>query len=226
MFIELKRIIKILKVKKQKINVKFAAKANIDRNTRFEGQNKIGAHSWFEGYMGYGTYIGYDCEIKAKIGRFCSIGHKVTVLTGSHPSHGFVSTSPMFFSLSLQNGATFVEKQKFKEKIYADEDLYYGAVIGNDVWIGYGATIMGGVTIGDGAIVAAGAVVRENVEPYTIVAGQPAKIIGKRFDDEQIAWLTNFKWWTKPIEWIRDNADYFEDIEKFIDIHSKGNKAI
>lgn len=215
MFLEIKRLIKIYKIKMQKKNIVFLRKANIDKNAVLEGQNKIGAESWFEGYMGFGTYIGDQCTIMGKIGRYCSIGHKVTVLTGTHPSHGFVSTHPTFFSLGLQNGTTYVSTQKFKEKIYADENNKYGCIIGNDVWIGYNATIMGGCTIGDGAIVAAGALVRENVEPYTIVAGQPAKVIGKRFEDEEIAFLMKIKWWDKPEAWIKSHADDFEDISKF-----------
>ena len=166
--------------------------------------------------MGYGSYIGDECTINARIGKYCSIGHKVTVLTGTHPSHVFVSTHPMFFSTELQNGKTYVTNQKFKEKIYADENNKYGCIIENDVWIGYNATIMGGCVIGDGAIVASGALVRENVAPYTIVAGQPARVIGKRFTDEQIEWLLDFKWWDKPEQWIRNNAEIFSDIEVFI----------
>ena len=215
MFLEIKRFIKIYKIKMQKKNIIFLRKANIDKNAVLEGQNKIGAESWFEGYMGFGTYIGDQCTIMAKIGRYCSVGHKVTVLTGTHPSHKFVSTHPTFFSLGLQNGTTYVSKQKFKEKIYADENNKYGCIIGNDVWIGYNATIMGGCTIGDGAIVAAGALVKENVEPYTIVAGQPARVIGKRFEDEKIAFLMKTKWWDKPEAWIKSHADDFEDISKF-----------
>lgn len=222
MFLEIKRLIKIYKIKMQKKNIIFLRKANIDKNAVLEGQNKIGAESWFEGYMGFGTYIGDQCTIKGKIGRYCSIGHKVTVLTGTHPSHGFVSTHPTFFSLGLQNGTTYVSTQKFKEKIYADENNKYGCIIGNDVWIGYNATIMGGCTIGDGAIVAAGALVRKNVEPYTIVAGQPAKVIGKRFEDEKIAFLMKIKWWDKPEAWIKSHADDFEDISKFERNISKG----
>lgn len=215
MFLEIKRLIKIYKIKMQKKNIIFLRKANIDKNAVLEGQNKIGAESWFEGYMGFGTYIGDQCTIMGKIGRYCSIGHKVTVLTGTHPSHKFVSTHPTFFSLGLQNGTTYVSTQKFKEKIYADENNKYGCIIGNDVWIGYNATIMGGCTIGDGAIVATGALVKENVEPYTIVAGQPAKVIGKRFEDEKIAFLMKIKWWDKPEAWIKSHAADFEDISKF-----------
>ena len=216
----LKRLIKIARVKRKTPNVIFCKGANIDQHAVFEGQNKIGEKSWFEGYMGYGSYIGEECTIKAKVGRFCSIGHKVTVLTGTHPSHKYVSTNPVFYSLGLQNGMTFVNEQKFKEKIFADEEHQYGAIIGNDVWIGYNVTIMGGVTIGDGAIVATGALVNSNVEPYTIVVGQPAKIIKKRFADDQIEWLLKFKWWDKPLEWIKEHANNFDDIEQFIKMHS------
>lgn len=221
MLTEIKRLIKIWKVKRTRRNVIFATKANFDQHAVFEGQNKIGTKSWFEGYMGYGSYIGDESTIKAKVGRYCSIGHKVTVLTGTHPSHKYVSTNPVFFSLGLQNGTTFVNEQKFKEKIFADEEHQYGAIIGNDVWIGYNATIMGGVTIGDGAIIASGALVNSDVAPYTIVAGQPAKVISKRFIDEQAEWLENFKWWDKPLEWIKEHADEFDDIEEFIKTHSE-----
>lgn len=218
MIMKLKRFIKICKIKIRSNNVSFKSGANIHKNSSFEGQNKIGKNSWFEGDIGYGSYIGDDCILKAKIGRFCSIGHKVSVITGSHPTNRFVSTSPMFFSLELQNGATFVNKQKFKEKNFADEKNKYGVVIGNDVWIGYGVTIMGGVKIGDGAIIGTGAIVMNDVLPYTIVVGQPAKKIKNRFNDNQIEWLMKFKWWDKPIEWIRENADLFENIEEFMNL--------
>lgn len=217
----LKSLIKIARVKRKVPSVIFCKGANIDQHAVFEGYNKIGEKSWFEGYMGCGSYIGDECIIKAKVGRFCSIGHKVTVLTGTHPSHTFVSTNPAFFSLGLQNGTTFVKEQKFKEKVFADEEHRYGAVIGNDVWIGYNATIIGGVTIGDGAIVASGAFVNSNVEPYTIVAGQPAKVINMRFTNEQAEWLMSFKWWDKPLDWIKSHAEEFDDIEGFIKKHSE-----
>ena len=75
---------------------------------------------------------------------------------------------------------------------------------GNDVWIGQNAVILPGVHIGDGTIIGANSVVGSNIEPYTIVAGNPAKILRKRFDDELIRLLENFKWWDKSIEEIND----------------------
>ncbi|MDR0993607.1 MAG: CatB-related O-acetyltransferase [Verrucomicrobiota bacterium] len=76
-------------------------------------------------------------------------------------------------------------------------------IVGNDVWIGQNATILPGVHIGDGAIIGASAVVGRDVPAYTIVVGNPAKPVRKRFDDEFILLLQKFKWWDKPIDEIQ-----------------------
>ena len=76
-------------------------------------------------------------------------------------------------------------------------------VIGNDVWIGYEAVILSGVRIGDGAIVAARAVVTQDLEPYTIVGGVPARPIRKRFGPETIRRLERLRWWDWPREKLR-----------------------
>lgn len=73
-------------------------------------------------------------------------------------------------------------------------------VIGNDVWIGRESIIMPGVKIGDGAIIAACSVVTKDVEPYSVVGGNPARFIKKRFNDELIELLLEFKWWDLPPE--------------------------
>ena len=77
--------------------------------------------------------------------------------------------------------------------------------IGNDVWIGYNATIMAGVTIGDGAVIATNSTVIKDVEPYSIVGGNPAREIKKRFSDEIIKKLLELKWWNWEIEQITKN---------------------
>ena len=77
-------------------------------------------------------------------------------------------------------------------------------VIGNDVWLGQNAVILPGVHIGDGAVIGANSVVGSNVGPYTIVIGNPAKVLRKRFDDELISLLLKFKWWDRSIEEINN----------------------
>ena len=84
-------------------------------------------------------------------------------------------------------------------------------IVGNDVWIGQNVTIMPGVIIGDGAIIGANSVVAKSVDPYTIVAGNPAKPIRKRFDDELIELMLKFKWWNKEIDEINSLIPLLSD---------------
>lgn len=88
--------------------------------------------------------------------------------------------------------------------------------LGNDVWIGQDVTIMPGVKIGDGAILAAQSVIVKNVEPYTIVGGNPSRFIKKRFSEEKIAELLKIKWWDLKIEIINENIEHIlsGDVEK------------
>ena len=79
-------------------------------------------------------------------------------------------------------------------------------VVGNDVWFGYRATVMPGVGIGDGAIIAAGAVVTSDVPPYTIVGGNPAKVIRRRFDDADVDRLRRAAWWDWPVGLVTEHA--------------------
>jgi acetyltransferase-like isoleucine patch superfamily enzyme len=193
--------------------------AKIGYDSMFEGKNVIHKGAFFSGSIGYGSYIGSNSVINGTVGRFCSIASNVTVVSGLHPTNTFVSTHPAFFSLLRQNGETFVTHQKFTEQKYVNNESKRIVAIGNDVWIGYGVIILPGITIGDGAILAAGAVITKDVMPYSIVAGVPAKEIRKRFNDEQIEFLLNFKWWDRPIQWIENNVDLFENIQKFMDVH-------
>lgn len=79
--------------------------------------------------------------------------------------------------------------------------------VGNDVWIGNTATILPGVRIGNGAVVAASAVVTQDVPPYAIVAGNPARLLRRRFDDATVSTLERLAWWNWPIEKITRNVD-------------------
>lgn len=104
--------------------------------------------------------------------------------------------------------------QRFDWRIFQCTFSDYAVEIGNDVWICDGVQIIGGHCIGDGAIIAAGAVVTEDVPPYSVVAGVPAKVIRYRFSSDEIEFLLKLKWWNREEEWIRAHADLFEDIKK------------
>jgi virginiamycin A acetyltransferase len=131
------------------------------------------------------------------IGKFCQIATGVRfIMNGSnHAMNGF-STYP--FKVF---GAAWAEKDRMQVVSKGD------TVIGNDVWIGNGATIMQGVKIGDGAIIGTNSLVTKDVEPYTIVGGNPAKEIRKRFDEETIRLLLAVKWWDWDVQKITDNLE-------------------
>lgn len=130
---------------------------------------------------------------KLIIGKFCQIASGVEfIMNGANHQMNAVTTFP-FYTL---DGWDMVPP--------AEEDLPLkgDTIIGNDVWIGQNATILPGVHIGDGAIIGANSVVGSDVEPYTIFAGNPARLIRKRFDDELIELLLSFRWWDKSIDEI------------------------
>ena len=89
--------------------------------------------------------------------------------------------------------------------------------IGNDVWIGANAILLDGISVGDGAIIAAGAVVAKNVAPYSIVGGVPASLIKKRFSDDMIKRLIDFRWWDKDTSWLKKNHQYFNEPDAFFE---------
>ena len=141
------------------------------------------------------------------IGKFCQIAAGVEfVMNGANHQMNAVSTFP-FYTL---------EGWDMQPPEAADMPLKGDTVIGNDVWIGQNAVILPGVHIGDGAIIGANSVVGRDVPPYTIVAGDPAREIRKRFDDEMIELLLGFKWWDKSIEEINSLIPLLtcSDIEK------------
>ena len=194
-------------------NVRLGSNSKIKPGSVFGGFNLIGNNSSFFGKIGHDSYIGRNCLIYAEIGNYTSIGDNVKCIFASHPIEKFVSTSPVFYSTLKQNGHTYIDRQKYNEVLLQDNKKV-PCIIGNDVWIGTNVLIMGKVTIGDGAVLAAGSVVTKDVKPFSIVAGVPAKEIRRRFDDHTINFLLETQWWNKDEEWIKNNADAFDDIEK------------
>ena len=157
------------------------------------------------------SYIGPRTQMNnANIGKFCSIGPDCRIGLGRHPSKIFVSTHPIFFSTRGQSQITFSDKNYFGES----EKI----MIGNDVWIGSNSIILDGVKVHTGAILAAGSVVTKDVQPYAIVGGVPAKVIGYRFEAEQVNKLLKSKWWDKDIEYLKNNYHKFHNIQSFFDV--------
>ena len=150
---------------------------------------------------------------KLIIGKFCSIAKGVEfVMNGAnHPMNG-ISAYP--FGIFIEDQPTIP-----KESIPFKGDT----VIGNDVWIGQNVTILPGVKIGDGAIIGTNSTVAKDIPPYSIAAGNPAKVIKKRFNRKTIKRLLALRWWDLPIEVIQDNYEllHSKDIEQFL---SKLNK--
>ena len=120
----------------------------------------------------------------------------------------WVTTSPCFH---LKDNATGV--------CYAENEFEWKTrtCVGNDVWIGERATILAGLTIGDGAVIGGGSVVTKNVGPYEIWAGNPARLIRKRFDDETIAKLEKIQWWNFDETELKKIGSLVTDINKFLE---------
>ena len=134
---------------------------------------------------------------KLIIGKFCMIASGVKfIMNGANHLTEAISAYP--FAIFGHDWQDAMEGKSYPTK--------GDTVIGNDVWIGHNATIMAGVTIGDGAIIATNATVTRDVAPYTIVGGNPAQLIRKRFSDEVIDLLLEKQWWHWDIEKITQNV--------------------
>lgn len=136
---------------------------------------------------------------KLIIGKFCAIAKDVKfIMNGANHKISGITTYP--FSIFSNGWEKVIPK--------SGELPYKGdTVIGNDVWIGYDSLVMPGVKIGDGSIIASRSVVVSDVAPYSIVGGNPAKEIRKRFPDDIIARLLKIGWWNWPKEIISDNLE-------------------
>lgn len=141
---------------------------------------------------------------KLIIGKFCMIASDVKFIMngGNHLSNAITAYPFAIFGKGWENAM-------------ADRNYPYKGdlIIGNDVWIGYNATIMAGIKIGDGAIIATNSTVIKDVEPYTIVGGNPARLIKKRFSDETTKRLLTLKWWDWDVEKITKNVQYLTGID-------------
>lgn len=153
----------------------------LDENVVVQKQCSVGNWS----YMRSGSRLWHG----SSIGAYCSIGENVLVGTPEHPKH-YLSTSPTLYQCARAK----------PENPWPADDVLEPAHVENDVWLGNNVIVRGGVRVGTGAIVGAGAVVTRDVEPYSIVAGVPAKVIGHRFDKPLAQALLESRWWEAPRE--------------------------
>lgn len=194
----------------------------LNKGSVLEGRNYIGKDVCLSNVtVGYGSYVNSGCDISnTRIGKYTSIGSRVTTELGSHPADGkHVALHPAFYSKEGSLGYSFTANDSYREMKYLDEKSRTQVIIGNDVWIGNNVSILEGVTIGDGAVVAAGSVVNKDIEPYAIYAGVPAKKIRERFPKEKADSLLEKPWWNRPVKEIKKRAAAgdFDDVDVFLD---------
>lgn len=177
--------------------------------TRIVLKHNIKEFNWEIGNHTYGTPLVMEAGLASlKIGKFCSIAPGVSIILGNHITN--TATTYPFSSLrDFWPGA--------RSGSFSDHGTKGDVKIGNDVWIGRYATIMSGITIGDGAVIAANSVVTKDVKPYSIVGGNPAKLLRMRHSDDIIEALLQIKWWQWSDEKVDENIKYLmSDINEFI----------
>ena len=149
---------------------------------------EVGEYTYYDG-QNFTSRVTHHYDFigdKLIIGKFCQIGRNVEfIMTGANHQMNSVSTYPFYIFKGWEQDPPKMEDLPFKGD----------TVVGNDVWIGQNAVILPGVHIGDGCIIGANAVVASDMPPYSVMVGNPAKVIRKRFDDEMIELLEKLQWW-------------------------------
>lgn len=152
----------------------------------------------------------YGENVRLSIGKFCSFAAGVKIFLGGTHRLDWVTTYPL---------SVFYKEL---EHVHGHPTSKGNIEIGNDVWIGESANIMAGVKIGNGAAIAANSVVTKDVPAYTVVAGNPAKVINIRFDEHTILELERIAWWNWDVNKIIKQGNFLltDNIQEFIKVHS------
>ncbi|MBR0751350.1 chloramphenicol acetyltransferase [Bradyrhizobium jicamae] len=167
------------------------------------------------------SYVVNDSQITyTTIGKFCSIAAMTRINPGNHPMHRATQAHFTYRASAYFDGEP-------DDADFFDWRRAHHVQIGHDVWIGHGAIILPGRNIGTGAVVAAGAVVTKDVPAYTIVGGNPARVIKRRFPEDIAARLTNLAWWDWDHEILRRALPDFRrlSVEDFLDKYEAAGDA-
>jgi phosphonate metabolism protein (transferase hexapeptide repeat family) len=177
------------------------------RESRLGRYTEIGARTaLLEVELGDYSYVVNDSDIAyTTIGKFCSIAAMTRINPGNHPMDR-ASQSHFTYRASAYFPGETDEMEFFQWR------RSLPVTIGHDVWIGHGAIVLPGRNIGTGAVVAAGAVVTKNVQAYSIVAGNPARIIRQRFPDSTVERLQRLAWWDWSHETLRSALPDFRKL--------------
>lgn len=168
------------------------------RRSSFEGANQVNHGACLQGevHVGYGSTIGVGCYVAGPVvlGRWCQLAPYASIYGSNHPTN-HLST---YVNPRLVGGVVgrFNDRRR--------------VVVGNDVWLGHGALVLPGVTLGDGAVVGGGSVVTDDVEPFTIVVGNPARPVRRRFSAEVQELITRSRWWDRTEEELESCRPVFE----------------
>jgi acetyltransferase-like isoleucine patch superfamily enzyme len=133
---------------------------------------------------------------RIEIGSFCSIAEGAVIFGGGEHNTHWATTYPL--RIALNDPLAQLDGHPANKG---------ATIIGHDVWLGFRSMVLSGVKIGDGAVVGAGAVVTQDVPPYAIVAGNPARLIKMRFDETTTQALCALQWWHWPLEKIKQHVE-------------------
>ena len=175
---------------------------------------EVGARtSVVESAMGDYSYVVNDAQIiYTRIGKFCSIAAMTRINPGNHPMHRATQAHFTYRASAYFEGEA-------DDATFFDWRRSHRVEVGHDVWIGHGAIILPGRRIGTGAVVAAGAIVTKDVAPYTIVAGNPARAVRRRFSEDVENRMMALAWWDWTHEALRAALADFRalPVEAFLD---------
>lgn len=188
------------------------------QDSRLGAYTEVGARTILtEVTMDDYSYVVNDSQITyTSIGKFCSIAAMTRINPGNHPMHRatqahFTYRSSAYFPGEADDAEFFAWRRK------------HHVLIGHDVWIGHGAIILPGRNVGTGAVIAAGAIITKDVPAYTIVAGNPGRIVHRRFDEPTSERLTALSWWNWSHDTLRQALPDFRNlgVDAFLDKYER-----